>query len=83
MWVEIQISTQLAEAITALTHGLYEARREGLSNYSNKSWKWNAKSPEFRSAYIGHGLHLLEGMIQDFEMICLNPTYQIASMTKP
>jgi hypothetical protein len=66
MWVEIQLSTQLAEVITSLTHGLYEQRREGRAGISDTDWKWDAQSQYFRSAYIGHGLHLLEGIIQAF-----------------
>lgn len=65
MWIEVQVTTQLAEVITALTHGLYEARREGLGPRDD-GWKWLASSPQFRSAFIGHGLHLLEGVIQTF-----------------
>jgi hypothetical protein len=64
MWVEIQISTQLAEVLTALTHELYETRRLGRAD---QSWKWDAASREFRSAYLGHGLHLLEGIIQNLK----------------
>ncbi|WP_349507498.1 hypothetical protein, partial [Agrobacterium pusense] len=64
MWCEIQITTQLAELIAALTHDLYEVRREGAKR--DDLWKWMASSPEFRSSYIGHGLHLLEGVIQSF-----------------
>jgi hypothetical protein len=67
MWVEIQVSTQLAEVITALTHGLYEARRVGGQEIQGKDWKWDASSRQFRSAYLGHGLHLLEGVIQTFK----------------
>ena len=64
MWVEVQVTTQLAEVITSLTHSLYETRRGG--NVSDPHWKWEAASPQFRSAFIGHGLHLLEGVIQSF-----------------
>lgn len=64
VWVELQVTTQLAEAITALTHGLYQLRREGQWDGRDQGWKWDANSQHFRSAYIGHGLHLLEGMIQ-------------------
>lgn len=64
MWVEFQISTQLAEVITSLTHALYEERRVTGSASSGTKWKWDAKSPMFRSAFLGHGLHLLEGLIQ-------------------
>jgi hypothetical protein len=64
--VEIQFSTQLAEAISALTHGLYEERRTGAGSADDRGWRWDASSQRFRSTYIGHGLHLLEGMIQTF-----------------
>ena len=71
--VEIQFSTQLAEAITVLTHGLYEVRREGVASADGKLWKWDAGSQEFRSAFLGHGLHLLEGIIQSFRDDVLRP----------
>lgn len=64
MWVEVQLTTQLAEVITSLTHGLYEKRREGAD--LTDQWKWDPASPQFRSSFIGHGLHLLEGVIQGF-----------------
>jgi ppGpp synthetase/RelA/SpoT-type nucleotidyltranferase len=67
MWVEIQVSTQLADVITALTHSLYEARRTGNPGIEGRDWKWDATSRQFRSAYLGHGLHLLEGIIQTFK----------------
>ena len=67
MWVEIQLTTQLAEVIDSLTHGLYEARRSGRVDAEAKDWKWDAGSQRFRSAYIGHGLHLLEGIIQSYK----------------
>lgn len=67
VWVEIQLTTQLAEVIGTLTHGLYEARRlEGRRN-EPKDWKWDASSQQFRSTFLGHGLHLLEGLIQTFK----------------
>lgn len=66
MWFEIQLSTQLAELITSLTHGLYQERREGRPKRGANEWKWEARSPQFQSAYIGHGLHLLEEVIQTF-----------------
>lgn len=71
MWVEIQLTTQLAEVITSLTHSLYEGRRVG--DKGKDHWKWEAESPEFRSAFIGHGLHLLEGMIKSFRDDVLTP----------
>ena len=67
VWVEIQISTQLAEVLTALTHELYEARRSSGAGPKNNDWKWDASSRDFRSAYLGHGLHLIEGVIQNLK----------------
>lgn len=67
VWVEIQVSTQLAEVITALTHELYETRRSLGPVQRDNDWKWDASSREFRSAYLGHGLHLLEGVIQNLK----------------
>lgn len=67
MWIEIQLSTQLADVIGTLTHGLYEARRAGRAASERQYWKWDAASQMFRAAYIGHGLHLLEGIIQAYK----------------
>ncbi|UPJ42863.1 hypothetical protein IVB40_01945 [Bradyrhizobium sp. 40] len=67
MWVEIQLSTQLAEVITTLTHELYETRRALGPAKNNNDWRWDASSQQFRSAYLGHGLHLLEGIIQNLK----------------
>jgi Region found in RelA / SpoT proteins len=72
IWVEIQL-TQLAEVITSLTHGLYAERREGTARAKHGVWKWDAGSQRFRSAYLGHGLHLLEGVIQTFRDDVLGP----------
>ncbi|WP_152997421.1 hypothetical protein [Methylobacterium sp. GXS13] len=70
--LEIQITTQLAEVITALTHGLYETNRERPQPKDNKSWRWQPRTQQFRSAYLGHTLHLLEGIIQTFRDDVLN-----------
>jgi hypothetical protein len=48
VWIEVQLTTQLAEVMTSLTHGLYETRREG--NATERHWKWEAASPIFRSS---------------------------------
>lgn len=64
MWLELQLTTQLAEVITSLTHDLYATRRGGGAD--DPYWKWDAGSARFRSSFIGHGLHLLEGVIQSF-----------------
>lgn len=64
VWIEIQFTTQLAEVITSLTHFQYETARSGSA--PSDHWQWDVYSDEFRPAYIGHGLHLLEGIIQEF-----------------
>jgi hypothetical protein len=63
---EIQITTQLAELITGLTHGLYEVQRATPPLEDDHDWRWQPKTQRFRSTYIGHTLHLLEGIIQMF-----------------
>lgn len=67
IWVEIQLSTQLAEVITGLTHELYESRREGGGSGDTDFWKWKPETRQFKAAYLGHGLHLLEGIIQQLK----------------
>jgi hypothetical protein len=66
IWFELQVTTQLAEVITGLTHGLYEGQRVRSSRAMANEWRWRPKSQQFRSAYLGHTLHLLEGIIQTF-----------------
>lgn len=70
--LEIQLTTQLAEVIGSLTHGLYEGHRESVSAQKNDEWRWEPQSKQFRSAYLGHTLHLLEGVIQNFKDDVLN-----------
>jgi len=59
--IEIQITTQLQEVIRKLLHKYYEANRK--LPVLDDSWKWNYKSNEFASNYLGHILHYIEGMI--------------------
>ncbi|MFD0850531.1 hypothetical protein [Sphingosinicella xenopeptidilytica] len=77
IWLELQVTTQLAESITALTHGLYETNRTSVSDRSSTEWRWNPRTQQFRSAYLGHTLHLLEGIIQTFrdEVLGLEPPF--------
>jgi hypothetical protein len=67
MFVEIQLTTQLAEVLAALTHDLYAANRMAGLETQDRSWIWDANSQRFRSAYLGHGLHLFEGVIQNLK----------------
>lgn len=66
LWFELQLTTQLAEVIGTLTHGLYEGSRADASVARDDEWRWQPESQRFRSAYLGHTLHLLEGLIQTF-----------------
>ncbi len=81
IWFELQLTTQLSELITGLTHGLYEGRRSTQpSNHTDQKWRWEPRSQLFRSAYLGHTLHLLEGVIQTFrdEVLDLMPGKDMA-----
>lgn len=58
--IEIQITTQIKDVITELTHKYYERKRETLEQ-SDIKWQWNYSSDEFLPNYIGHMLHYIEG----------------------
>ena len=62
--VEIQITTQLQEAINKLTHKYYEERRRKVKS-SDSKWQWRYESDEFIPNYLGHILHYIEGMIME------------------
>lgn len=62
--VEIQVTTQLQEAINRLTHKYYEERRRKVKS-SDSKWQWDYKSDEFIPNYLGHILHYIEGMIME------------------
>lgn len=62
--VEVQFTTQLAEVISALTHIQYEKTR--LGRRPDPGWEWDVKSDQFKPYYLGHGLHLLEGVILEY-----------------
>ena len=59
--IEIQITTQLQELIRGLLHKYYEEKRKESPPDSN--WQWDFPSDEFYINYLGHTLHLIEGMI--------------------
>ena len=60
--VEIQVTTQMKDVITSLTHEYYERRRERLEPPDTK-WQWDYKSDEFLPNYLGHILHYIEGAV--------------------
>jgi len=68
---EIQFTTQLADVISALTHTFYRQRRSG--EQFSENWKWRPRDGPFKAAYLGHGLHLLEGMIQTLKDDMMGP----------
>ncbi len=62
--IEIQITTQLQDVITKLTHKFYEQRRL-QANPASIKWQWDYESDDFLANYLGHILHYLEGMIME------------------
>jgi hypothetical protein len=62
--VEIQVTSQLQDVLTRLTHPYYEVRRARLQAPQEK-WQWLYDSEEFVPNYLGHILHYVEGMIME------------------
>ena len=62
--IEIQITTQLQEVIRGLLHKFYEEKRSRTAEPEMK-WQWDYMSGAFKSNYLGHVLHYVEGMIMD------------------
>jgi ppGpp synthetase/RelA/SpoT-type nucleotidyltranferase len=60
--VEIQVTTQLQEILRGLTHPYYRVRRISEQVDRNAA-NWDYASNNFRASYLGHTLHLIEGMI--------------------
>lgn len=61
---ELQVTTQLQEAIRPVTHPLYVARRSRIGTLLG-AWQWQFDSDEFRGNYLAHTLHHIEGLIVD------------------
>lgn len=62
--IELQITSQLQEAIRKLLHQHFEKRRTMVTK-PDTEWQWNYKSDEFATNYLGHILHYVEGMIME------------------
>lgn len=60
--IEIQVTTQMKDVITALTHKYYERKRKILE-LPDVKWQWDYHSDEFLPNYIGHILHYIEGAV--------------------
>jgi hypothetical protein len=61
--LEIQVATQLQDAIRKLTHQGYVANRS--KEKSVDKWQWDYKDPNFTPNYLGHILHYVEGTIME------------------
>ncbi len=61
--VELQVTTHVKDVIAELLHRYYELRR--ASPTTDDGWQWNYLSDGFRSRYVGHMAHYLEGVIMD------------------
>lgn len=64
--LEVQLTTHLNDVLNDLTHSFYENRRI-VSGPEDALWKWQPNSDQFKGAYFGHTLHLLEGMIVELK----------------
>ncbi len=60
--VEVQVTTQIKDVITTLTHRYYERKRHTLELPDIK-WQWDCDCTEFAPNYIGHILHYVEGAV--------------------
>jgi ppGpp synthetase/RelA/SpoT-type nucleotidyltranferase len=61
--LEIQITTQIKDVIKSLLHKYYETSRMSNKVSSIVDISWNYENDEFITAYLGHILHYVEGMI--------------------
>lgn len=61
--VEIQITTQMQELLRELLHKFYEQTR--ITSDQDDSWKWEHNTARFKSSFMGHTLHLLEGIVTE------------------
>jgi hypothetical protein len=63
---ELQLTTQLQEIMRGLLHRYYEQTRISpvpKHRRDREKWKWDHNSLLFKSSFLGHTLHLLEGVI--------------------
>lgn len=62
--IEIQITTQLQEAIRKLLHNYY-IKTKGMEKIDNVKARWDYTNDDFSAIYLGHILHYMEGMIME------------------
>lgn len=60
--IEIQLRTKLQSVLYELTHLVYEQSRLNTGR-AGQAWKWDVTEPNYKSAYLGHTLHLIEGVV--------------------
>ncbi|EKE05529.1 MAG: hypothetical protein ACD_19C00234G0002 [uncultured bacterium] len=60
--IELQITSQLQDILYNITHQFYVKNRTKTSR-SGSSWKWKFETNEFKAGFLGHALHLFEGII--------------------
>lgn len=61
---EIQIRTQLQDAIKSILHSYYKQDRiKAIKAQSDRVWRWQFTKPRFATNYVGHILHFFDGLI--------------------
>ena len=60
--VEVQVTTRLKEVIGTLLHSVYEVER-AADMPEDADWHWDFASRTFKTNYLGHVMHYLDGMI--------------------
>lgn len=61
--VEVQVTTEVKDVVAELLHRYYDLRK--ASPTEDEGWQWDYLSDGFRSRYVGHMAHYLEGVIMD------------------
>lgn len=81
--VEIQFRTKLQAVLYELTHLLYEGKRENKIE-RDSAWKWKIDAPRYMATYLGHTLHLIEGvLVQVRKMVAAERGAASASIAEP
>lgn len=62
---EIQVTTQMQDVLKDLTHKYYKKRRIEAPPLRAVSTRWDFRSEDFRATYLGHTLHLIEGVVAE------------------
>lgn len=62
---EIQVTTQMQDVLKDLTHVYYRKQRLAAPVRETASHRWDFKSESFRATYLGHTLHLIEGVVAE------------------